>query len=77
MKPLPLHLDFETRSECDLQQAGAYVYARHPSTVVLCAAYALGNQGVRYWSTAAGTPMPQDLARALHNSRVKIHAWNA
>ena len=77
MKPLPLHLDFETRSECDLQQAGAYVYARHPSTVVLCAAYALGNQGVRYWSTAAGTPMPQDLARALHNSRVEIHAWNA
>ena len=31
-------LDFETRSRCDLKMAGAVVYARDPSTDVLCLA---------------------------------------
>ena len=34
-----IYLDFETRSECELKTAGAYVYARHPSTEVLCMAF--------------------------------------
>lgn len=32
-----LHIDFETQSEVDLKKTGAYVYADHPSTHVLCA----------------------------------------
>lgn len=31
------YLDFETRSACDLKDCGTSVYARHPSTTVLCA----------------------------------------
>ncbi len=31
-----LYIDFETYSECDLDDCGSYVYANHPSTDVLC-----------------------------------------
>lgn len=38
-----LHIDFETRSACDIRKAGAEVYARHPSTDVWCMAWAFGD----------------------------------
>jgi DNA polymerase len=74
-----IHLDFETRSECDLQEAGAYVYARHPSTRVLCAAYSYNGPGVepKYWAAAAGKRMPKDLKKILAYEHIVIHAWNA
>jgi DNA polymerase len=31
------YIDFETRSEVDLLKSNASVYARHPSTIILCA----------------------------------------
>lgn len=31
-----IYLDFETRSACELKAHGTYVYARHPSTDILC-----------------------------------------
>jgi DNA polymerase len=34
-----LRIDFETRSEIDLKTRGAWVYAEHESTLVLCLAY--------------------------------------
>jgi len=39
-------LDFETRSECDLTTAGVYNYARHPTTQILCMAFAFNNDSV-------------------------------
>lgn len=72
-----LNLDFETRSECDLLVAGAYVYARHPSTRVLCAAYSIDGGPVQIWPTAAGHPMPNDLDAALRDPGCTIHAWNS
>jgi DNA polymerase len=39
-------LDFETRSECDLKTAGVYNYARHPTTQILCMAFAFNNDSV-------------------------------
>ena len=74
-----IHLDFETRSECDLQEAGAYVYARHPSTKVLCAAYSYNGPAVapKYWAAAAGKRMPADLKKILAYEHIVIHAWNA
>lgn len=33
---MKLHLDFETRSAVDLKKVGAWAYAMHPSTEVLC-----------------------------------------
>ncbi len=32
-------LDYETRSRADLKKVGAYEYARHPSTEILCVSY--------------------------------------
>ena len=49
-------LDFETRSHCDLKQAGVYNYARHATTSVLCMAYAFDDGEVRTWT--AGAPFP-------------------
>ena len=36
-----LFLDFETYSEVDLKKGGAWMYSKHPSTKVLCAAFSL------------------------------------
>jgi DNA polymerase len=44
-----LYLDFETRSRCDLLAKGAYNYARHPSTTVLCMSYAFDDEDVQTW----------------------------
>lgn len=35
-----IHLDFETRSEVDIKDAGAWRYAEHPSTSIICLAVA-------------------------------------
>lgn len=39
---IPIHLDFETKSEVNLNECGASIYAQHPSTQVLCLAYSVG-----------------------------------
>jgi DNA polymerase len=33
------HIDFETRSLCDLKKAGAWAYAEHPTTEIMCLCY--------------------------------------
>lgn len=43
------HIDFETRSECDLLKAGADAYSQHPSTDALCMSYAFGDEPVEIW----------------------------
>ena len=64
-----VHLDFETYSCADLKKVGAYAYARHKSTDVLCAAYSFGNGPIRLW--LPGDPYPfQDFDGI-------ILAWNA
>ena len=45
-----LHIDFETRSILDLSKCGADAYAAHPSTSVLCMAYAFGDGEVKLWN---------------------------
>ena len=41
-----IYLDFESRSRVDIWQVGAYAYSIHPSTEVLCLAYAIDNAPV-------------------------------
>lgn len=53
------HIDLETRSKVDLRAVGLYVYAQHPSTEVLCMAYAFDDEGPKLWTPA--DPMPQEL----------------
>jgi DNA polymerase len=52
-------LDFESRSECDLPARGPYNYARHPSTQVLCMAYAVDDGEVELWTP--DQPFPREI----------------
>jgi DNA polymerase bacteriophage-type len=71
-----LHLDFETRSTIDLTAVGAHVYAKHPSTRVLCASYATQGK-VQRWRPWAGESLDGDLKRMLADPDCLIEAWNA
>jgi len=42
-------IDFETSSRASLKKQGAHVYARHPSTKVLCMAYGDSISGIVVW----------------------------
>lgn len=47
--PRHLHLDFETFSEVDIRDVGAYRYANDPSTEILCAAMAFDDEEPVAW----------------------------
>lgn len=60
-----LHLDFETRSEADLKKVGLHAYAEHPSTEILCAAYAVDDGPVQTWHPNASKDAWREFERAL------------
>jgi len=67
-----VELDYETHSELDIRRAGAQAYARHPSTEVICLAYAFDGGEPKVW--APDLPPPRDLLDAIENgARVKAH----
>lgn len=76
------HLDFETRSACDLKKSGAHLYAAHESTDVLCMAYRFDNGPVQLWTL--GQKFPLALAKAIkkgatiiaHNAQFEHLIWN-
>lgn len=75
-----LHLDYETYSECDIKKAGAYAYARHPSTEVLMLGWAVDDGPVQLWVPKDGRSpmdMPQELYRYLMDPKTSVHAFNA
>ena len=79
--PNHLHLDFETFSKADLKKVGAYRYANDPSTEILCAAMALGDEEPVVWCEGEANktkwgevPHYWD---ALENPSVLIYAHNA
>src|SRR5688572_3792100 len=45
-----ISIDFETYSEADLKKVGAWKYSEHPSTEVLCLAYAYGDNPPILWT---------------------------
>jgi DNA polymerase len=55
-----LFIDFEAQSEVSIDDCGAYAYAEHPSTVPLCAAWAIGDGPVQLWREA--DPVPREWA---------------
>jgi DNA polymerase len=71
-----LHLDYETRSRCDLLACGAYKYAADPSTEILCMAWAFDDEEPAIW--LPGQPFPQRVAEHFAaGARASIHAHNA
>lgn len=66
---MPLHIDFETRSKCDLKVHGLSRYAKDPSTEILCLSYAAGNAKPKTWTP--DQPIPKEILTAT-----EIRAWN-
>ena len=64
---MTVYVDFETASECDLKTAGVYNYAKHPSTRVLCMAYAVDDDDVQVW-----TP-DQPFPRRILSHQIRAH----
>jgi len=65
-----VRIDFETRSPCDLNAQGAWVYSRHPNTEILCLASELSpNEPIRFWVpelfNKTGTRIPDYLLEAI------------
>lgn len=75
-----LRIDYETYSECDIKEAGAWMYSRHPSTEVLCMAYAKDDEPVQLW--LPGDPLPDFVKDPTncggieaHNAGFEISIW--
>lgn len=71
-----MHLDFETYSECSLKNHGAWVYSKHPSTKVLCAAWAY-DDGFVYGATYEDTDQIKEALRKAYEQGVEFHAFNS
>jgi DNA polymerase len=83
--PTPvLHIDFETRSACDLKAAGLDNYAKHPTTDVWCMAWALGEHKtsllVAYDFSKQNHPWTQHVKKGglvyAHNAAFELAIWN-
>ena len=69
-----ISIDFETYSVCDIFKAGAYAYADHPSTEVLCLAWAVDDQPSQLWTP--DDPIPTELF-SLIKEGATLWAWNS
>lgn len=65
-------LDFETYSETDLKKVGAWAYACHPTTEVLCMAYAIDDGDPILW--LPGQPLPLCI---INYGQFTFRAWNS
>lgn len=45
-----IYIDFETYSECELKSCGTYIYSKHPTTEVLCMAFAIDDEPIQLWT---------------------------
>jgi DNA polymerase len=74
MRKTQISIDFETYSECDIRAAGAYAYADHKSTEVLCLAWAVNDEPPRLW--LPDQEPPQVLFNLLTRG-AELWAWNS
>jgi DNA polymerase bacteriophage-type len=51
---MQVHADFETRSLLSVKDCGGYTYSRHPSTDVMCLAYAVDDDPINCLSELSG-----------------------
>jgi DNA polymerase len=69
---MPIWIDFESRSACDLTVAGVYNYSQDASTEVLCMAYAHDDDEVQIWQPSQ--EFPKSVRQAvLRGERVYAH----
>lgn len=71
-----LHLDYETRSRCDLLKHGAYNYAQDPSTEIICMGWAIDQTPVKIWKP--GDNIPTEIMDIFEAGEPRsVHAHNA
>lgn len=76
-----LHVDFETISAADIKKGGADLYARHPSTDILCMAFAFDEEPISLIKT--GEKLPARVAEHVkaggvviaHNAPFELAIW--
>ena len=81
------HLDYETRSLCDIKRTGAFKYAEDPSTEILCAAVARNDEEPLLWVnpkfafddlfTCQSSPGAEELMREMCAGKGPVYAHNA
>jgi DNA polymerase len=64
-QPTVLHRDYETRGVLLLPKVGAWKYASHPQTEMLCAHYAVNDSSVKRW--LPNDPVPEEFIEAARN----------
>lgn len=77
-----LHIDFETRSVCDLKEAGLDNYAKHPTTNAWCMSWAFDHDEPALWRI--GHPLPDRVRKHVesggtiiaHNAAFELAIWN-
>lgn len=80
-----LIFDYETFSEANLKLVGAFEYAVHPSTEIICAAWKLGTRQeirsgkakTRQWCEIIGLGDSEELRAALTDNSILVVAHNA
>lgn len=72
-RPPKAYIDFESASTVDLKKAGAFVYAAHPDTRILCLAYAIEDGPVVSWRP--GDRDPIDLLNHIQKGGL-VSGWN-
>lgn len=79
-----LHLDFETRSACDLRSCGLFVYAEDETTSVWCMGYAFDDGPVKIWYQFGSAEFPYEVIEHIekslpvwaHNASFEREIWN-
>lgn len=78
--PRRIHLDFETFSQAELKDVGAYRYAQDSSTEILCAAMALGDEEPIVWDCNGTDTLHTKFEPywdALEDPATLVYAFNA
>src|SRR6266850_7329948 len=71
-----LHIDYETRSELNINDVGLDRYSTHPTTEAILLAWAFDEEPVEVWECLRAS-MPDRLAAAFRNPDTIFAAWNA
>ena len=80
-----LYIDFETRSVADLTKVGLDNYAHHPTTQIICLAYAFGDDEPAVLDLRQDRRLPKTIMRHVkmhggiiaHTAPFEISIWNA
>ena len=69
-----LHRDFETCSNLQLPDVGAYAYAANSTTDVRCCAFAVDAGEVKLWTP--GEPIPAEFIEAANSTDWTVSAFH-